>query len=261
MRIFSIPLLALLIAASDVASAQQPSAETLKQVLTARLLALLPSGYAQRKVLFQEVRPGTPGPGSFPFQVTALIWDYGAGYPANRYYGDTCVGQMNKWVFTLSPDSFGDWKLDGRLTVTGADRNCKPNPSAGVSSIPLASLSGTPAAGTPAAPPRAPTPAGGAGSPTAGNLARGNYECWANGSPSLLLNFTVLSGTQYKGSDGKLGNYSLDAATGRMAFRGGDLDGALPEGFQAFYRLRQGRPTVSFQSPRGAEATFCQKTP
>ena len=81
---------------------KEPTPETLKQVLEKRLLTLTPAGTTARTVLFQEVRAGKANAGSFPFQVTALIRDYGPGYPANRYYGETCVGRMNQWVFTLT---------------------------------------------------------------------------------------------------------------------------------------------------------------
>lgn len=30
----------------------------------------------------------------YPFSVTGLIRDYGPGCPANRFYGDTCIGRM-----------------------------------------------------------------------------------------------------------------------------------------------------------------------
>ena len=73
-----------------------PSVDTLKQVLNKRLQSLRPDGMTERNVLFQEVRAGSPAPGSYPFQVTAVIRDYGPGYPANRYYGETCVSRLEK---------------------------------------------------------------------------------------------------------------------------------------------------------------------
>jgi hypothetical protein len=89
-------------------------------------------------------------------------------------------------------------------------------------------------------------------------VAPGSYECWANGQARMLLNFTIKSGTQYTGSDGKPGSYSYALSTGRVMFKGGSLDGAMPEGFTTIYHEPKGRPTVSFRSARGAEASFCQ---
>ena len=89
-------------------------------------------------------------------------------------------------------------------------------------------------------------------------MAMGSYECWGNGSARMLLNFTVRSATQYTGSDGKPGTFTVDGG-GRIAFRGGALDGAMPAGFYAVYYEPKGVPTVSFRSSRDSEASFCQK--
>jgi hypothetical protein len=89
-------------------------------------------------------------------------------------------------------------------------------------------------------------------------VAQGSYACWANGQARMLLNFTIKSATQYSGYGGKAGTYSYDASTGRIAFKGGSLDGAMPEGYITIYHEPKGRSTVSFRSPRGAEASFCQ---
>jgi len=241
-------------------SAAAPSTETLKQVLTQRLQKLIPDGMAERQVLYQDVRAGAPSGGYYPFQVTALIRDYGPGYPANRYYGQTCVGRLDQLEFTLHVDNYGAWDVQGAMTPPMNTRQCKPNPSAGATSIPLSALSGTPApAGNPAPPPAEPartaTTTRGAGG---GKVALGGYECWGNGSARMLLNFTVQSATQYTGSDGKSGTYNVDAG-GRITFHGGALDGAMPTGFYAVYYEPKGVPTVSFRSPRDSEASFCQK--
>src|ERR1700682_1688652 len=135
-------------------AAPAPTADTLKQVLNKRLLSLRPDGMTERSVLFQVVRPGASSGGFYPFQVTALIRDYGPGYPANRYYGTTCIGHLDKVEFTLSRDNYGDWQAEGAMTPPMATNECKPNPAAGVSSIPLSTLSGSAApAGQPAAAP------------------------------------------------------------------------------------------------------------
>jgi hypothetical protein len=82
----SIPLsAALLIAAAGLATgASTPTAETLKQVLTKKLLALKPASAAERNVLFQVVQVGRPRGESYPFRVTALVRDYDPGYPSER---------------------------------------------------------------------------------------------------------------------------------------------------------------------------------
>jgi hypothetical protein len=213
----------------------------------------------ERTVLFQEVRAGAPVGGSYPFQVTALVRDYGPGYPANRYYGETCVSRFEKARFTLSPDGFGGWQVEGAMTPSMANRQCKPNPSAGISSVPTSTLQGSPiapsASTSPSAPASSPTPA----ATSSGALSTGSYECWANGQARMMMNFTIRSSTQYVGSDGKPGSYRYEPATGRVTFQGGALDGAMPAGFFAIYHAPSGKPTVSFRSARGAEAAFCEK--
>jgi hypothetical protein len=237
-----------------------PTADTLKQVLTAKLKKLTPGGTTERTVLYQEVRAGAGTPGSYPFQVTALVHDYGPGYPKNHYYGQTCVGHFDKVTFTLSRNEFGDWDVQGAMTPPMSTQQCKPNTAEGVSSIPLSTLTGAQApAGNPLS---APAPAASASaasqSASAGAVKTGSYECWANGQARMLLNFTIRGAGQYTGSDGKAGTFSIDPNTGRIKFKGGALDGVMPEGFYAIYHVPQGRPTVSFRSPSGSEASFCQ---
>jgi hypothetical protein len=258
------PLLGLVVvfglAALPALAQTPPTVDTLKQVLEKRLQSLKPGGMTERNVLFQVVRPGTPNAGSYPFQVTAIVRDYGPGYPANRFYGETCVGRMNQWVFTLAPDAFGGWQVDGRMTVSlGPDLECKKNPAAGVSSIPLSSLSGSPApAGAIGPSPAANAPAATAARSGQG-VAQGAYECWANGEARMLLNFTVTGNGRYKDSEGASGSFTMDPATTRIVFKGGMLDGVMPAGFYAVYHEPKGTPTVSFRNAGGSEASFCEK--
>lgn len=250
---FSVILLTVSTSLTFAASA--PSADTLKQALSERWKSLRPSGMTERDVLFQEVRPGTPAGGSFPFQVTAIVRDYGPGYPANRFYGETCVSRFDKARFALSPDAFGGWQVEGAMTPSMDARQCKRNPSAGVSSIPLSTLEGSPApAGNTVQKIATAAPVAAAGS-----LAPGSYECWANGQARGLMNFTIRSTTQYTGSDGQAGSYRYDAGTGRVTFDGGALDGVMPAGFYAMYHAPGGKPTVSFRSAHGSEAAFCER--
>ncbi|MCU1285047.1 MAG: hypothetical protein JWO13_1397 [Acidobacteriales bacterium] len=228
-----------------------PSVDALKQALTARLLQLKPTGMSERQILFQEVRAGSSG----NFRVTALVRDYGAGYPKNRYYGETCVGRFDNQDFTMAPDGFGGWQVQGAMTPSMDESQCKKNPAAGVSSIPLASLAGA-AAPTGGVTTATTKPAAGGGG---GKVALGKYECWAYGQSRMGLNFTIKSASQYVGSDGKSGSYSLDGNTGRMTFTGGSLDGVLPKGFFELYYEPRGIPTVSFRNSGGSEVSFCEK--
>ena len=97
-----------------------------------------------------------------------------------------------------------------------------------------------------------------AGAPP-GKVASGVYECWAFSSPRPLLNFKVVGSGQYTSPEGERGAFSFDAASGRITFKGGHLDGAMPDGFVAVYHEPGGRPTVSFRSARGSEASFCER--
>jgi hypothetical protein len=222
-----------------MAQGSAPGVDTVKQTLDRRWQQLKPQDATERNVLFQEARANGGAAGSYWFQVSATIRDYSPGYPRNRYYGQTCVAHM-QGVYKVWADSTGKWQVDGRMTPDLSARQCKPNPSEGVSSIPAQGLPGAPAR-------------------SGGGLAQGSYECWANGQARALLNFTAKAGGQYIGSDGKSGSFSIDAGTGRIAFHGGSLNGVFPAGFYAVYHEPQGRPTVSFRSDRGAEVAFCEK--
>jgi hypothetical protein len=245
--------------AVGVSAQTPPSADMLKQVLTAKLKKLTPGGTTERTVLYQDVRVGNSTPGSYPFQVTAVLHDYGPGYPKNHYYGQTCVSHLDKVTFTLSRNEFNDWDVQGAMTPPMSTQQCKPNTAEGVASIPLSTLTGAQApAGNP---PPAPAPAAGSAAQqtaASGNVKTGSYECWSNGEARMLLNFKITGAGQYTGSDGKAGTFSVDSNTGRVKFKGGALDGVMPAGFYAVYHVPQGRPTVSFYGTSGSEASYCQ---
>jgi len=200
----------LLGALTPLSFAAAPSVDTLKQTLNQSLLKLLPAGITERNVLFQDVRAGRPNGDLYPFQVTAQVRDYGTGYPANHYYGTTCVGKIEQAVFTLSPDDFGGWKVQGPMTPPSS--NCKPNPSAGVPSIPLATLSGAPAPAS-------------HGTPSA--LPTGEWACYGAGGRLLIgLGFRLQAGGTYTNLDNRnKGTYNYQAAAGTIAFSGGHLAG------------------------------------
>jgi hypothetical protein len=211
-------------------AADAPSVDTLKQVLEHQLQKLRPPGFTERNVLFQEVRAGTPTAGKYPYQVSVTIRDYGPGYPPNKYYGETCVGHMDKEPFELRRDAFGGWQVEGRMTVTTSDgKKCVPNPSAGVSSFPLASLTGTPAHADPSTPV---TPGNTGNKPVAkdvthGSVAAKSYKC-VFFLDSILQNvpgFTIVGGGRYTDAEGKNGTYTFDPAQSLITFHGGDMDG------------------------------------
>ena len=211
---------------SPLACAQAPTVETLKQLLQQRLQKLRPEGASERNVLFQDVRAAAPNGGDYLFLVTALIRDYEAGYPANRYYGQTCVGRMDQRKFIVSLDEFRQWKVEGAMTVTsGPDKTCKPNPAAGVSSIPLQSLAGSAA---PAGAPAAPTAAQG----TAAGISTGEWACYGSGGRLLIgLGFRITADGKYTDLDRKgTGTYSIQGST--IRFRGGHLDGQSSGNFR-----------------------------
>ena len=229
---FVIPLSLFAIACSSclAMAADAPRVDILKQELDRKLQTLRPVGFTERNVLFQEVRAGTPHAGKYPFQVTVTIRDYGPGHPANQYYGETCVGHMDKEPFELSHDAFGGWQVDGRMTVTMSDgRKCKPNPSAGASSIPLASLTGSPA---PAGAAAAATPGGTGNKPAGKDGAHGSvtaksYDCVFSMDASLqtVPGFTIKAGGRYMDAEGKNGTYTFDPAQSLITFHGGSMDG------------------------------------
>lgn len=91
-------------------------------------------------------------------------------------------------------------------------------------------------------------------------MAAGDYECWYFSDARLTFNFSVSGPGAYTGYDGSAGTYALDPSTGEVVFASGTLAGAMPDGFKAVYEVREGIPTLSYISPRGAEALFCQNT-
>ena len=91
-------------------------------------------------------------------------------------------------------------------------------------------------------------------------VSQGSYECWGNGSPRLLLNFKVTGNGKYSDPEGKQqGSFAYDPKSGAITFKGGHLDGVMPTGFTSVYHENKNKPTVSFRSGRGAEASFCEK--
>jgi hypothetical protein len=251
-----------LISSSSTIHAQNaPSPDDAKRAIDQRLQKIWKGlgTKGTRTVLFQQIVAGRGTPGHYPFRATILIHDQEVGYPANHFYGKTCVGRLDQQTYVLSPDEFGGWNVDGAMTPGLSDKTCKDNPGPGQSAIPLSSLGGTPAqAGSSAPAPQRPSaPSESAASQSA--VVIGQYECWGNGQARPLLNFSVIGNGQYRDAEGHKGSFQVDANSGRMAFRGGKLDGFLPAGYYAMYHAPHGRPTVSFRNSSGMEVQFCQK--
>lgn len=220
-----------------VRAAAGPDVPAFESAIADRLQKLRPSGIAERNVRFLNVQAGPEKNGAHAFRATILIRDYGPGYPANHFYGETCVGRLVDQVYWMSPDGFGGWRVEGAMTPDLANRQCTRNPVAGVSSVPAESLQGTaaPVASTPssamqAAPsrPEARTAAA-RGNGGSAAIATGEWACYGAGGRALIgLAFRVNGDGTYTDLDGKSrGTYALDAAAGTLSFRGGHLDGQV----------------------------------
>lgn len=92
-----------------------------------------------------------------------------------------------------------------------------------------------------------------------GTIPQGVYQCWSSGRANLMLNFSVTGSNHYAGANGKAGVFQFDPGSEQIAFKGGSLDGVMPQGFYSIYHAPQGRPTVSFRNSHGNEVAFCQK--
>lgn len=202
-------------------SSAAPGADELKLALEEKLQKLKPTGFQERTVLYQEVTPSGSSGGRYSFKVSLALHDYGKGYPANRYWGQTCVGKMDKWPFELLPDGAGGWQVQGRLTIT--NNVCKDNPAEGISALPLAGLPGQRLDAATVARAKSPLATGGLG----GGAAPGEWACYGSGSRLMAgMGFVLKPGGKYTDTQGgRAGNYQHDAAKASITFRGGFLDG------------------------------------
>jgi hypothetical protein len=90
-------------------------------------------------------------------------------------------------------------------------------------------------------------------------VVAGAYACWAHGAARMLLNFKVTGDKRYTNEDGdEKGEFVYDPSSGLISFKGGHLDGAMPDGFTAVYQDRKGRHVLSFRGRSGGEAAFCE---
>jgi hypothetical protein len=190
--------------------APPPTVDDLKRVLEVRLKALMPKRFTTRTVLFEQVTPAAPVDGVYPFTVTANVHDYGAGSPAKKDYGQTCLRRMENWTFGLRADSAGGWRVEGRMT--GADSVCIDNPAEGESAIPLESLVSSAATSL---------------EEDAGNLPAGEWACYdANSQLMANLSFVLKASGKYTDASGARGGTFVYSGTrSEITFRGGFLGG------------------------------------
>ncbi|MDD5542272.1 MAG: hypothetical protein PHX83_03790 [Acidobacteriia bacterium] len=231
--VFSLGLFfAVLLSCGYQALAQTPTVETFKQVMTKRLQKLVIGGTTQRDVRFVSVQAGRAKDGAYPFRATIVVRDYGTGYPANHYYGQTCVGKLEDQDYYMLPDDFGGWKVEGVMTPPLSSQTCKNNPAAGVSSISAEGLEGAPAAaGTPVplavASRMTSARTRGTGNAGGGSLTTGEWACYGSGGRALIgLGFKVYAGGTYTDLDNKSrGTYVFTGST--ITFNGGHLAGQV----------------------------------
>ena len=200
----------------------QPSLETFKEEFVKQLQLLRPEGYEKRTVKLVQVLPGKTNSGTTSYKVTAYIHDYDEGYLPNNYYGQTCVGKMDNWIFTMHKDDFGEWAVQGRFTVT--NNSCITNPSKGVESQPLSSLPGTVyEVGTIQAAP---------GDIVKDNVSNsslyiGEYAAYGTGGRLMAgMGIILTSNNRYYDLDKQRGGtYNYNQKAGTITFRGGFLSG------------------------------------
>src|SRR5579871_6049463 len=83
-----------------------------------------------------------------------------------------------------------------------------------------------------------------------GDVPTGKYECWYFSTPLPGMAFTIQGGGRYLDVQGKSGSYAF--ASGKLAFKGGALDGQT-----AIYKPRN-PPTIAFLGTGGRETETCQ---
>ena len=190
----------------DVASALEKKWQSLKKGAASE----------ERNVRFESIEAGRANGDSYPFRVTATVHDYESGYPPNGYYGKTCTMRFSEEVYTMRPDAFGGWEVQGRMTVFDEHR-CENNTSAGAKSIPLASVAGQPAAafGTSGAvqPLR----------PEDRQITQGEWACTGYGQATLFGFVMAADGTYQQGDEA--GTYTYDRGAAVISFDSGPLGG------------------------------------
>jgi len=210
-------------------AATPPSVNDFKQAFEKKMQYLKPTGYEKRTVKFVQVTPGKATGSNYPFKVSAYIHDYDEGYSANNYYGQSCLGKIDNWIFTMYQDEFDEWIVQGKFSVTGDALTCADNPSQGVMSIPMEAVPGTeykPVINNP-----------GNQKPTTvktetnkqvpSSLYIGEYACYGTGGRLMAgMGFTLLNGGNYYDLDKRRGGkFTYNAQKATISFSGGFLGG------------------------------------
>jgi len=201
-------------------SEAQPSTEIFKEAFVKKLQSLRPEGYEKRTVKIVQVTPGKTNSGTTSYKVTAYIHDYDEGYPPNKYYGQTCVGKMDNWTFTMHKDDFGEWTVEGRFTT---NNSCITNPAQGQESQPLTSLPGTIyEIGKNAASSKTVKSTN-----NKSPLYIGEYAAYGTGGRLMTgMGMILTADNHYYDLDKKRGGtYSYNQQTGTITFSGGFLSG------------------------------------
>lgn len=207
----------------------QPTVEQFKQAFEVQMQKLTPEGF-KRTIVFQNVVKGQANGGYYPFKVEGYVHDYSAGYPANHYYGQTCLGKIDGFTYEMHKDEFGKWIVQGRFTVTTNYKDCKDNPSQGAEAIPLANVPGTvyhaSNTGSSATVTNANT---NTTDNSASKLYIGEYASYGYGNRILAgMGFRLNNDGSYTDIDNKRGGrYVYDSKNATITFNGGFLDGEI----------------------------------
>jgi len=205
---------------------QSGNVEQFKKAFYNQAMDLLPRGFEKRTVKFISVTQGATTSGIQNFKVTAYIHDYDEGYAPNRYWGQSCLSKFDALPYTMIKDAYGQWLVQGRFTILGANQKCEDNHSQGVSSLPIDAVPGavySPGAAKTAKPEFKGPPAKEAG----GQLYVGEYACYGTGNRIMAgMGFTLLAGGKYYDGDRQRGGaYVYNATAGTITFVGGFLGG------------------------------------
>jgi hypothetical protein len=198
------------------AALADPTVADAAHALEKKWLQLKDEASEERTVSFESIDAGQPNGDSYPFRVTATVRDYDAGYPPNSYYGSTCTMRFNGEVFTLRPDAFGGYEVEGRMNVFD-DKRCEDNPSEGASSIPAESVPGQPASAFGQA---------GSAEPLRAEdrkVTTGPWTCYGH-DLTILFGFELDASGGY-GMNDETGSYDYDRSAAVITFSGGPLAG------------------------------------
>lgn len=222
LAIHIIAILALITAGFN--SSAQSSVEQFKKAYYDKMQKLIPSGVKTRTVKYVSVTQGSASGGILNFKVTAYIYDFNAGYPANRYWGTTCISKFENLPYTMKKNAFGEWEVSGIFTPGYDDHRCENNKAENVASLSIDDVPGTiynP--NNVSFTKTAPLKTKGASGP----LYFGEYACYGTGGRLMAgMGFILSPGGKYTDVDGQRGGtYVYDGAASTISFKGGFLAG------------------------------------